>query len=49
MDTTKQAQEEATGNGDEISEELRGVMRMDRMRSNDIRGRLKQEDVLETV
>ena len=28
---------------------VEGVMRMDRMRSDDIRGRLRQEDVLDTV
>ena len=37
------------GTGDEILRKVEGVTKMDRIRSDDIRGRLKQEDVLETV
>ena len=33
----------------EILRKVEGVTKMDRIRSDDIRGRLKQEDVLETM
>ena len=50
MDTAEQAQEGTTGNRDEIPEESRGSHKIGQdMRSDNIRERLRQEDVIDTV
>ena len=49
MDIAEEAYEEVAGSGDEVSEEGQGSDKKGQVRSDDIRMRLRQEDVVATV